>query len=366
MIIGASLTASEAEGVADTAEWRRWIDRGRAPAADDGGGFRSSWADDLALLCELGIGEIAVTLEWSRLWPTPAGPDEAEVEFRRDVLQAIRDGGAQAWVHLVDGSLPGWFADDERGFTDDKARRLVWPRHVDWVGETFADLVDGWVPMREARQWAAWGQLVGATPPGNQRRRDTQKMVTALAEAEREAARLLRGSAPVATHITARVVSAVADDVKAAPHADWLRRHLIDDALFSLTEGAAQGSFDRVIAQLRPPIVVDAEGSWHAGTSPTSVDPLLDGLATAVDRLGSLPAVAAGDLADIPLEGAATEDHLDQVISGAMDVGAAGWWSTSAIDGWHWQRGFQVTPGLFDRDRTERPATAAIRRHTTA
>lgn len=359
-VMGAALTASELEGVAETADWSRWITRGKAPESNDGAGFLSTWNDDVAQLAALGIDEVMITLEWARLWPTAAGPNEAEIEFRRDLLQRITELGMTPWACLVDGSLPGWFTDDERGFADDKARGLIWPRHVDWIGELFGDLVGGWVPMREPRQWAAWGHLVGAAPPGRQRRRDMLKMVTAIDLAETDAARLLRGTSPVATFVTGRTIIGARNDVKAAPHARWLTEHLSSRWLHELEHGRARASFDRVIAQLRPPVVVDADGAWHPLSGGDPVEAVLDGLDAVVDGAGDRTVVAAGDLAGQPAEGAAAFEYLQTMIEGAEDRGATGWWQTSPLDGWHWQHGFDLTPGLIDRDRTPRSAADAI------
>ena len=80
LVLGAALTASELEGVADTAEWARWIGQGHAPPSLDGAGFRTTWRDDLELLAELGISELLVPLEWARLRPgnsDSAGPSHS-------------------------------------------------------------------------------------------------------------------------------------------------------------------------------------------------------------------------------------------------------------------------------------------------
>jgi len=259
--LGFLLTASELEGVAPTADWSRWISHDRAPESRDGAGFRSTWRDDLEQLAQLGANEIAITLEWARLWPTANAPDGEEVEFRRDLLSTINELGLTPWGCLIDGTLPGWFADDERGFTDDKTRNLLWPRHVDWIGETFGDLVGGWIPMREPRQWAAWGHLVGATPP------------------------LPGGDQP--------------------------------DALIACLEAVLGSSGDRQV-------------------------------------------VVAADLAGVPDDGPAQLEHLGTMVHETADAGADGWWQTSPIDGWHWQRGFTAAPGVVDRGRTVRAAASAF------
>ena len=55
---------------------------------------------------------------------------------------------------------------DERGFVDERAARYFWPRHVDFVAETFGDLVFGWKPVNEPSAYALLGWRLGVFPPG--------------------------------------------------------------------------------------------------------------------------------------------------------------------------------------------------------
>ena len=360
--IGASLTASEAEGVAPSAEWSRWVDRDRAPKSGDGSGFRQTWRDDLAQLGKLGVGELATTLEWARLWPTPDNPDKEEVEFRRHVLAEVSSLGMKPWVYLVDGSLPGWFAEDEGGFTDDHARNLIWPRHIDWIGETFGDLVAGWVPQREPIQWAMWGHLLAAAPPGKQRRRDALRATRSALEADLVAWNLLKGSAPVAVHHTARTFHAEPDNVKAGPHSSWVDDTFHSQWLDWISEGKARDSFDRTILQIRGPISVDGEGGWSPHSSERTVETAMDSLLRTLDNTGDRAVFVAGDLADVADDGTAQQHHLSSMIDAARSAGTAGWWQTSPIDGWHWLGGFDVRPGVIDRDRGERATADLLRK----
>lgn len=226
METGAVLTATEIEGVAPAADWSLWIRRGRAPAPALTTSFAESWVEDLEQLASLGITTVQVTLEWASLEPRPGAHDEVAVEFRRDLIQGAKANGLQVWACLVDGTLPGWFADDAGGFNDDKARSLLWPRHIDWIGEHFGDLVDGWVPQREPITWALRRYLLATAPPGRSDPIQAAKAVQAAVLADAEAWRLLEGTAPVATYQTARTIRPRLDDVKAKPQAAALERLL--------------------------------------------------------------------------------------------------------------------------------------------
>ncbi|MCB0978090.1 MAG: family 1 glycosylhydrolase [Acidimicrobiales bacterium] len=138
---------------------------GDLPPGRRGIGFRSSFAEDLPLLARGGITEVRLPLEWARIEPSDGHVDDVEVEHLRRVLTAARDAGLAVWGCLVDGTLPGWFAHDERGFSDDRSRSYFWARQVERVGELFGDLVDGWVPFHEPNRWAHRGWITGSAPP---------------------------------------------------------------------------------------------------------------------------------------------------------------------------------------------------------
>ena len=164
-----------------------------------------------------GISNLQITLEWAELEPRPGRYDVAAIEFRSEVLRYAKTLGLTVWGCLVDGTLPGWFADDEGGFIDDRSRNLVWPRHIDWIGETFGDLVDGWIPQREAITWALRRYLRGEGPPGHRDPAEAAEAVRAAVLTDGEAWRLLSGTAPVATYQSARTFRAEVDNVKAGP-----------------------------------------------------------------------------------------------------------------------------------------------------
>lgn len=413
---GVVLTATEIEGCAPAADWSRWIARGRAPlstapvgsftAAADAGDLTMREADtaapgttaglapsaaalteDLEQLASLGIDAIALTLEWARLQPTPAGYDGAAVEARIEVLQAARAQGLRVWACLVDGTLPGWFADDEGGLGDSRARGLLWPRHIDWVGETFGGLVDGWIPQREPLMWALRRHLLGEAPPGERNVRAAAHAVQAAMLAEGEAWRLLRGTAPVATYQTARTIVPQPDNVKAAPLTRLVERLLWRPWVGALTEGELvvadlpprtvdhlRGAFDRVVVELRPAVLVDETGAWKpyppdAPIGPSGWAAWVEGMGESLHRvaeeLGDHEIVAAGSLADVADDGRARPDHLSAVLDlvdeASRSTTVAGWWQTSPIDGYHWQRGFGVQPGLITAERRETPAAATFR-----
>ena len=383
---GVVLTATELEGCSPAADWSRWIARGRAPDSERGSprtGFASSWAEDLEQLAGLGASTVTLTLEWADLEPQPGDIDNAAVEFRRDLLRTARELGLTPWACLVDGTLPGWFADDEGGFVDDRARGLLWPRHIDWIGETFGDLVQGWIPQREPLHWALRRELLGTAPPGRRDMAGAAKAVQSAMLAEGEAWRLLKGTAPVAAYHTARPIYFDTDDVKARQQAAGLERFLWHPWVSALTEGQLvvgdlpiktvdhlRDSFDRIVVELRPAIRVDGTGRWHhhpgdQAPGPTGLTAWPEAMAEAVhrvtDELDGRSIVATANLVDVADDGNARPDHQQAMMELVDDHSLTGWWQSSPIDGYHFEHGFNARPGLISADRTETPAAEKYR-----
>lgn len=382
MIVGAGLTEAEVNGVHPAADWSHWIRRGRAPDSASGCEFEANMNSDIEMLASLGVSELLVTIEWSRLQPGPWVYDQLQVELLRHFMAQLIDAGIAPWGCLLDGTLPGWFSEDDGGFEVSRSRNLVWPRHVEWVAETFGDLVAGWVPQREPIRRAVRSNLLNLAPRGRRSAVETGKAIANALRAEGDALRVLKGSQPVALFHTGQTFHPEVDNVRAAPEARWLDQlfnavlpNALNDGVIDIPEGprvecdVLRDGFDRIVTQLRPPIQIDGDGHWSLLRAP-----LLDVHAEQIDRhftmAGDRECVIAGDLSLLgSSEFGASEDQradgLNQlvgVVAGASTghKADAGWWQMSPIDGWHWEHGFGVNPGLADRKRNLRPSAEVL------
>lgn len=156
---GASLTTATTLGYADTADL--------GPSA--GNGFYRQWPEDLALLQDIGLTDLRITLDWARLQQKPGDLDSDWVERFESILVAADAIGLRSWATLSDGSVPRWF-DNEGGFDDADAFVKWWPRWVEKAADRFGDLVQGWVPFDvlpadSDQPWRdTWGILGGTQP----------------------------------------------------------------------------------------------------------------------------------------------------------------------------------------------------------
>jgi beta-glucosidase/6-phospho-beta-glucosidase/beta-galactosidase len=308
---GTAAAATQCEGAAPRSDWAGWEVDGRAPASADGNGFRTRYADDMALLAEHGVTHHRLTVEWARLEPYPGRWDDDEVAHLHRVLAAADAAGVEVWACLLHGTAPGWFTDDQRGWLDDEAV-LTWARHVDRVAEAIGDRVAGWVPIHEPATLARLGYGDGVIPPGRRSDHDERDARATLLAAEAEAARLLRtGPVPVAVTLH--------DDAEAREHDDLVVVSAPVDQVERALEQAADTAGEHRL------VVVTGDPGGDDGRD---------------DRLRiAVRAVA------------------DAAAGGLTIVGA---FHQPAIDGYEWHRGFDARLGLFDRDRNPRPALAEL------
>lgn len=400
---GTAASSTQTEGAAPASDWARWERTGRAPASGEGNGFATEFAGDFALLAEHGLRHHRLSIEWARIEPAPGRRDPAAIEHYTEVLRAARDAGIEIWVCLHHFTLPGWFADDEGGFVDDRARGYHWARHVDWMGETFGDLVFGWKPVNEPLAFAGAGWLLGLHPPG---RTDLEAFGAALRAvhlANHEAWRLLRsGGKPVATIMNlspiqpgvrsrdvrereqAAAVAAAFDDVY---WSCWIRA--LRDGVLS-TPGTVEtevpdmaGSFDLIGFSYYHAQTVHADGTTGPYPPDAPVGPM--GYAPWPEGLGLVLRRLAEELPGRPLlvsecglgtSGVGTDDaervrYLDDcigIVSDAVDDGidVRGFFHWTAVDNYEWLHGYDVQFGLFDRDRNPKASAELARRHATA
>jgi beta-glucosidase len=316
---GVGAAAIQCEGAAPRSDWAGWEADGLVPRSGDGNGFRTNHADDLALFAGHGLRRYRLTVEWARVQPAEDRWDGTELDRLTRLADDARAAGIELWVCLLHGSAPGWFTDDARGWLDDQAATLLWPRYVDRVAAAIGDHVAGWLPIHEPEQLAALGYRDGTFPPGRHDDDDHRDALATLRAAEAEAARLLRtGAAPVA--VTARV-DEQADGTGDGGGDDLLVVSAPVDRIDGRLEPVAQRFGDRGI------VVVTGD--------PTTAD---DERREANLRRAAVAVAGAHD--------------------GGIDVRGA--FHLPAVDGYEWHRGFDARLGLFDRDRRARPALAAL------
>jgi len=383
--MGVTASSLQAEGTAPAADWSAWERAGRAPASDVGSGFGIDFPSDLQLFAELGLTHVRITVEWARIEPEPGRLDGDAVDHYVDMLRSARHAGLAPVVTLHHGTLPGWFAEDEGGYRDERAREYLWLRHVDRCAETLDGLAAGWVPIDDPVGWAVRGFLLGTRPPGRRDPEAAAEAVEAAIEATHLAGAHLRsGAAPVIGVFGAPTLFAVGSDSRHQVDAwdellwqSWART--VSNGELGVPGRPARerpelmDSFDMIGIVHDHPVGVDRSGALVAYPADgvqddTGFCPVAEELAAAVRRCAdtiTLPLLVAGhgvatsddDWRDQIL--ADTRRHLADIVAEGIDL--RGYFHDNGIDGYEGALGFAAPRGLVGRDRNAKPSAARLR-----
>ncbi len=387
---GTAASSTQTEGAAPRSDWARWESLGRAPASGTGNGFSTAYPEDFAAFAEHGLTHHRLSIEWARIEPEEGRRDPEAIEHVHRVLTEARQAGVFVWVCLHHFTLPGWFSDDMGGFLDERARRYHWARHVDFVAETFGDLVSGWKPVNEPLAYAAAGWLLGANPPG---RTDLGAFLEALEAthlANHEAWRLLRsGDQPVATIHNLSPLFPVDGTTETARTAG-----LVDEVTWgcwirAMREGVLQvpgrapiedesfvDAFDLLGFSYYAARSVAADGTLGPYPAQGRRNPLgdvafPDGLRLVLDRLAS--ELAGRDLliaecgwgtdATRPEEDEWRVEYLGSCLAHTAEAIAdglpvKGFFHWTGVDNYEWSHGYDAQFGLFDRARRAKASAA--------
>jgi len=319
---------------------------------------------------------VRITLDWARLEPAEGRWDPAVADRYRSVLLAAHDAGLQTWVVLADGPLPGWFAIDERGWRDRRARGFLWPRHVEAVAEAVGDLVDAWIPLLRPVSYARGSFVTGTAPPGIRSMQKFVETVEGSYLASYEAWRVLRGAAPVALGVEGATVRAGEDGgerpARLYDTLQWAWVSGIRDGTLALprlplrrTDEFRQ-AFDAVAVTFEGTYACGADGRVVRARRPEDLLGLLHRLA---DACPDRPLWVAGHLASVgdPAGDAeAAEAAVAELDTARADgIAVDRWVWEPAIDGYEGTAGFDARLGLFDRDRHRKPATDVLQAWST-
>jgi len=384
---GTGASSTQCEGAAPASDWWDWERAGHAPISGDGNGFGRRYAEDFRTFASLGLTHHRLSMEWARLEPAPGEHDAAAVAHYRDVLQAALDAGVDPWVCLHHFTLPRWFA-EAGGFLVERNRLDFWTRHVDFVAETFGDLVRGWQPVNETNYYPSSAYRAGGWPPNHDDRdewlRCTEQIHLATAEA---AVRLRQTGAPVSSIFGLSVAVAQDDDPASARLVDRVHEVNWDTGLGLFRDGVLRvrgrepvertdlaGCFDLIGFSYYSTVGVrEGRITVHppeAPRSPLGYGIWADGLGLVLDRLSE---VVPGTPLLVAEFGIGTDDDDERAaylqrgleitadaIARGIDV--RGFFHWTGVDNYEWLHGYDVRFGIVDADRRVRPSADVLRR----
>ena len=377
---GTTSSSTGCEGAAPRADWSAWEAEGHAPRSSDGNGWATNFADDIALLATLGINSIRITVEWARVEPYPDTIDGEAVDRYRRMLEAARGAGLAPWITLHDGSLPGWFSDDTRGFRDEHVPRLLLAPPCRPVRRMVRGRGGGMGRDRRSHRMGDSRPPLGTRPPGRRDPTVARDALLGAIDANHAAWKLLRGGdAPVMAVLGLTTVRA-ANTLEARNEATHWDSVLWDiflrarrEGMLDVPGGAAlerpemAGAFDIIGVAYRPPLLLGDDlqlGPYPATgrTDATGFAPNAEELGEVVRRLAdsrrrcrsSSRPTASPPTTSGTRTFSRHRDQLRHAITDRVDV--IGYMYDTGIDGYEWMYGFDAPRGLIDHDRKFKPS----------
>jgi beta-glucosidase len=164
---GAATAAHQVEGNNTNNDWWRWeqipgniADGTRSGLACD---HYNRFPEDFAQWRGMGHNAHRLSLEWSRIEPSPGVYDSRAIDHYRTVLGTLRGLGMEPMVTLHHFTNPLWLADRGGWESEDVVERFrLYSRHCI---DTLGDLVHLWVTINEPNVYAYHSYTAGLWPP---------------------------------------------------------------------------------------------------------------------------------------------------------------------------------------------------------
>jgi beta-glucosidase len=181
---GCATAAHQVEGGNHNCDWWEFEQRGgirTGDSADPACDHYRRFREDFALLRRLHNNAHRLSVEWSRVEPSPGEFDSVQIAHYREVLSELRAQGMAPMVTLHHFSSPTWFA--RRGGWAASGAGDAWLPFVRRAAEELGDLVAFWCTINEPNIYAYQGWMAGEFPPA--RRGDVAGLYRVLANLRR-------------------------------------------------------------------------------------------------------------------------------------------------------------------------------------
>jgi beta-glucosidase len=164
---GVATSAHQVEGQNFNNQWHAWECKGRIKSRDRAGLACDWWKNaeqDFDLAQSLGINALRLSVEWSRVEPSPGQWDNSALARYRDIVKALRDRGIRPFITLHHFTNPLWF--ESKGAFLAPESITIFQRFTQRVLAALGDLCNDWTTFNEPNVYSALGYFLGEFPPG--------------------------------------------------------------------------------------------------------------------------------------------------------------------------------------------------------
>ncbi len=168
---GTATAAHQVEGGNTNNNWSAWeqipgrmLDNFKAGLACDW--WNGRWREDFDRAAAGGQTTHRLSVEWSRIQPTPDRWDENAIDRYLEMLRGLKERGLTTMLTLHHFTNPIWL--EERGGWESEAAVAAFEKFTLKVVAALKDYVDLWCTVNEPNVFAVLGYADGSFPPGKQ------------------------------------------------------------------------------------------------------------------------------------------------------------------------------------------------------
>lgn len=166
-MLGTATASTQIEGGDTNNTWYRWCQEGKIKDSSSCITACDHWnrvEEDTEILKSLNVQTHRMSLEWSRIEPTPGNFSAEAMKHYRDEIQLLLDNNIKPLVTLHHFSDPIWFQNMGGWLKPENSELFI--EYVRYVVENLGDLVCEWVTFNEPNVYVSFGYVVGCFPPG--------------------------------------------------------------------------------------------------------------------------------------------------------------------------------------------------------
>jgi len=166
-MLGVSTSSTQIEGANKNNSWYGWCtekDISESKICSHACDHWNRVREDTELLKDLHVQTYRMSLDWSRIEPSPGEYSIDSIQHYREEIQLLLEGGIKPLVTLHHFADPVWFL--KSGGWEDSRNSARFIDYAVFVVEELGDLVSDWIIFNEPNVYAIFGYLFGIFPPG--------------------------------------------------------------------------------------------------------------------------------------------------------------------------------------------------------
>jgi beta-glucosidase len=194
---GTATAAHQIEGGNTNNDWWRWEHTRGSGVAEPSGDACDSWnrwAEDVALVAQLGLDNYRFSIEWSRIEPEPGEWSNAALDHYRRICEALLANSIEPVVTFHHFTTPNWMV--ERGGWESSEIVDRFAHYCEVAAQALDGVIGRACTINEPNAVATMGWVLGMFPPGKQEPRLARQATENLVAAHRAGVEAIRRAVP--------------------------------------------------------------------------------------------------------------------------------------------------------------------------